>query len=304
LSSFFLAGLALPIPSTHFPFGTSVLDRSVPQVMGILNVTTDSFSDGGELLKDGRLALDLVIERARLMVEAGASMLDVGGESTRPGAQAVAEAEEADRVLPVIEALASRFDVVLSVDTSSPMIMQAAAERGAGLINDVRALTRPGALTTAAATGLPVCLMHMQGQPADMQDNPSYTHVLDDIAGFFTERLAACKSVGLPADRIILDPGFGFGKTFDNNLDLLGNLEHFAGFDLPLLVGMSRKRMLGTITGKSEKERLAAGLAAAVIAVMKGAWIVRTHDVGPTVDALKVCRALLQRSVTGKEEVN
>jgi dihydropteroate synthase len=267
--------------------------------MGILNVTADSFSDGGELLQDGCLALDRVLERARQMVEAGATILDVGGESTRPGSVAVPENEEADRVLPVIEALASRFDVVLSVDTSSSLIMRESAKLGAGLINDVRALTRPGALEAAAASGLPVCLMHMQGQPADMQDNPEYRQVVEDISAFFAARIAACRKAGLETHRIILDPGFGFGKTLANNLDLLANLEKFAGLQLPMLVGMSRKRMLGSITGKSEKERMAAGLAAAVVAVMKGAWIVRTHDVAPTVDALKVCQHLLNRNNAG-----
>jgi dihydropteroate synthase len=267
--------------------------------MGILNVTADSFSDGGELLKEGRLDLDSVLDRARHMVEAGATILDIGGESTRPGAEAVPENMEADRVLSVIEALASRFDVVLSVDTSSPMIMQAAAGLGAGLINDVRALSRPGALETAAVSGLPVCLMHMQGQPADMQDNPQYCHVIEDISAFFADRIVACQNAGLGLDRIILDPGFGFGKTLDNNLDLLAGLDSFAALQMPLLVGMSRKRMLGTITGRSERERMAAGLAAAVVAVMKGAWIVRTHDVAPTVDALKVCQHLLSRKDAG-----
>jgi dihydropteroate synthase len=271
----------------------------MPQVMGILNVTADSFSDGGELLHDGRPDLERILARASQMVDAGAAILDVGGESTRPGAIAVPETEEADRVLPVIEALASRFDVVLSVDTSSPLIMRESARLGAGLINDVRALARPGALEAAAGSGLPVCLMHMQGQPADMQDNPGYHHVVEDISAFFAARIAACRQAGLETHRIILDPGFGFGKTLDNNLDLLANLESFARFKLPLLVGMSRKRMLGSITGKSEKERMAAGLAAAVVAVMKGAWIVRTHDVAPTQDALQICRQLLTRKHAG-----
>ncbi len=280
---------------TQFHFGTRVLDRRVPQVMGILNITADSFSDGGELLDDGKPRLDLVLKRAESMIQAGATILDIGAESTRPGAVAVPESVEADRVLVVLEALSSRFDTILSVDTSSPSLMTQAAALGAGLINDVRALTRPGALQAATASGLPVCLMHMQGQPADMQENPVYRQVVDDIMAYLSARITACEKSGLSAQRLILDPGFGFGKTFGNNLELLDRLENFSVLKLPLLVGMSRKRMLGTITGKDEQERLAAGIAAAVIAVMKGAWIVRTHDVAPTVDALKVCHALLQR---------
>jgi dihydropteroate synthase len=277
-----------------FRFGTRELDLSIPHVMGILNVTPDSFSDGGELLQGGRPVLDLVLRRAEMMVQAGATLLDIGGESTRPGAGAVTESEELDRVAPVLAALAARFDVVLSVDTSSAGVIAASAQLGAGLINDVRALTRPGALQAAAATGLPVCLMHMQGDPRTMQVAPVYEDIVSDIIGYLRQRKAACVEAGIGAERLLIDPGFGFGKTLMHNLELLNAIERFSALECPVLVGLSRKRMLGTLTGKPEKERVSAGLAAAVVAVMKGARIVRTHDVSETVDALQVCRHLLQ----------
>ena len=289
-------GLKLKADWSHFRFGTRTVNLQVPRVMGILNITSDSFSDGGELLHDGKPLIDRILQRAEAMLQAGASFLDIGGESTRPGATFVAEAEEADRVLPVVEILAGRLDVVISVDTSSPLIMQESARLGAGLINDVRALTRKGALEAAVKTGLPVCLMHMQGQPENMQQNPGYLDVVEDIEKFFRERISACEQAGLVRQKLILDPGFGFGKTFDNNLDLLDSLQRFSVLQLPLLVGLSRKRMLGVITGKDEKHRQAAGLAAAVIAAMKGASIIRTHDVDATVDAMRVCEHLMGRA--------
>jgi dihydropteroate synthase len=260
--------------------------------MGILNITPDSFSDGGELLQQGKPALDLVLHRAEAMVQAGATLLDVGGESTRPGAAAVTESEELDRVAPVLEALAARFDAVLSVDTSSPGVMMETARLGAGLINDVRALTRPGAMQAAAASGLPVCLMHMQGDPRTMQAAPAYQDAASEIIAYLQERLAVCFKAGIGPERLLIDPGFGFGKTLTHNLELLNAIDRFSALECPVLVGLSRKRMLGALTGKSEKERVAAGLAAAVIAVMKGARIVRTHDVAETVDAMQVCRQL------------
>jgi dihydropteroate synthase len=282
-----------------FRFGSRELDLSVPHVMGILNITPDSFSDGGELLQQGKPALDLVLRRAESMVQAGASFLDVGGESTRPGAVAVSESEELDRIAPVLEALAARFDVVLSVDTSSASVMKATARLGAGLINDVRALSRPGALQAAATSGLPVCLMHMQGEPGTMQTAPSYQDVAHEVIGWLQQRISACTAAGLGRERLLVDPGFGFGKTLTHNLELLNAIERFSALECPVLVGLSRKRMLGMLTGKPEKERVAAGLAAAVIAVMKGACIVRTHDVPETVDALQVCTHLnFQRSAT------
>lgn len=274
-----------------FAFGSRVLDLAVPQVMGILNITPDSFSDGGELLQDGRPDLDGVVRRAEVMVLAGATMLDIGGESTRPGAMAVSPQQELDRVLPVLDAL-RQFSVVLSVDTSNPALMQVAAAHGAGLINDVRSLERPGALEAAAASGLPVCLMHRQGEPATMQDAPFYGDVVAEVCDYLQARVQACMAAGIARGHLLLDPGFGFGKTLEHNLRLLDGLEALQALELPVLVGLSRKRMLGALTGKPEKERVVAGVAAAVIAVMKGACIVRTHDVAATVDAMKVCQAL------------
>jgi dihydropteroate synthase len=261
-------------------------------VMGILNITPDSFSDGGELLQDGKPVLDLILRRAEDMVQAGAAFLDVGGESTRPGAAPVSASEELDRIGPVLEALAARFDVVLSVDTSSGSVMTACAKLGAGLINDVRALSRPGALQAAAAAGLPVCLMHMQGEPGTMQSGPVYDDVAGEIIAYLQQRAVVCAGAGIGPERILIDPGFGFGKTLTHNLGLLNAIGRFSALEWPVLVGLSRKRMLGAITGRAEKGRMAAGLAAAVIAVMKGACIVRTHDVAETVDALKVCKCL------------
>jgi dihydropteroate synthase len=277
-----------------FRFGNKVLNLAEPQVMGILNITPDSFSDGGELWQGGKPALDLVLRRAEGMVQAGATLLDIGGESTRPGAAQVTENEELDRVAPVVEALAARLDVVLSIDTSSAAVITACARMGAGLINDVRALTRPGALHAAAVTNLPVCLMHMQGEPGTMQAAPTYQDVVSEVMAYLQQRMEACTAAGLGRERVLLDPGFGFGKTLTHNLELLNVLERFSALKCPILIGLSRKRMLGILTGKPEKERVAAGLAAAVVAVMKGAHIVRTHDVAETVDALQVCRQLQQ----------
>lgn len=272
-----------------FKFGSRMLDLAVPRVMGILNVTPDSFSDGGELMSNGRADVDKIISRAERMVSAGVDFLDIGGESTRPGAVAVTEQEELERVAPVIEALAPRFDVVLSVDTSSPAVMTQCASLGAGLINDVRALARPGAVEAVARSGLPVCIMHIQGTPATMQEAPHYVDVVSEILEYLMSKVALYGEAGIGRDRIIVDPGFGFGKSLQHNLALLNKMDKFSSLDLPVLVGLSRKRMLGFITGKPEKERVAAGVAAAVIAVMKGACIVRTHDVPETIDALKVC---------------
>lgn len=276
-----------------FRFGRHVLDLALPHVMGILNITPDSFSDGGELLHGGKVALDKVIARAERMVNAGATLLDVGGESTRPGAAAISEDEELNRVAPVMEALAKRFDVVLSVDSSSAAVIAASADLGAGLINDVRALSRPGAMQAAVHSNLPVCLMHMQGEPGSMQNDPVYTDVVTEVLACLEARIGDCLNAGLTRERLLLDPGFGFGKTLTHNLELLNSLDAFGVLNLPVLVGLSRKRMLGVITGKSAQERVAAGVAAAVIAVLKGARIVRTHDVEPTVDAMKVCSQVL-----------
>jgi len=275
--------------------GNRVLDLSRPHVMGILNVTPDSFTDGGELLQGGRVAMTRVLERAEAMVAAGATVLDIGGESTRPGAAPVSEAEELDRVAPVVEALAARIDVVLSVDTSNPAVIGTCALLGAGLINDVRALARPGAMAAAAASGLPVCLMHLRGEPGTMQLAPHYQDVVAEVIAELQSRVAACTGAGIARERLLVDPGIGFGKTLEHNLVLLNNIQRFSALELPVLVGLSRKSMLGALTGKPVCERMAAGIAAAVIAMMKGACIIRTHDVGATVDAVKVFGAVLGR---------
>lgn len=259
------------------------LDLSVPRVMGILNVTPDSFSDGGRFV-----ALDDALRQAERMVEDGADLLDVGGESTRPGAAAVGLDEELARVIPVIERLRAGFDVPLSIDTSKPEVMRAAVAAGAAMVNDVSALGAPGALQTAAALGVPTCLMHMQGEPRTMQTAPQYGDVVADIIEYLARRIAACEAAGLPRERLLVDPGFGFGKTLAHNLTLLRRLGEFAQLGTPLLVGISRKSMLGAVTGRPVAERLPASLAAAVLAVERGARIVRVHDVGPTVDAIRL----------------
>ena len=278
-------------------FGSRTLDLSVPQVMGILNITPDSFSDGGELWNGGQLRLEAVIDRASAMVSAGATLLDIGGESTRPGAATVSSQQELQRVLPVLEALKTRFDVVLSVDTSNPQLMLAASAAGAGLINDVRALCEPGALAAAASAGLPVCLMHMQGMPTTMQKKPAYTDVVEEVSGFLRLRIKACKNSGVGP--LLIDPGFGFGKTLSHNLALLARLRELQALQLPILVGLSRKRMLGDIVGRPEKAREAAGIAAAVLAMQNGACIIRTHDVAGMVDAVKVWHAVLLQERAG-----
>lgn len=276
-----------------FQFGSKAVDLSLPQVMGILNITPDSFSDGGELFSSGKPQLDKVVDRAAAMVAAGARFLDIGGESTRPGAQLVSAQEEMDRVLPVLTALRERFDLVLSVDTSNASVMAQAAEHGAGLINDIRALAQPGALAAASNSGLAICLMHMQGQPDTMQQSPHYINVVQEVSDFLRERMLACASAGIAKERLLVDPGFGFGKMLEHNMQLLNRLEELQSLQLPLLVGLSRKRMLGTITGKPEKAREVAGVAAATIAMTKGARIIRTHDVDATMDAVKVYSAML-----------
>lgn len=257
--------------------------------MGVLNVTPDSFSDGGDYLD-----LAAALSRAELMVEQGAAIIDVGGESTRPGAAPVGAQDEIRRVVPVIAAIAARLPVPVSVDTSKPEVMRAAVAAGAGLINDVRALRRPGALEAAADLGVPVCLMHMQGEPDTMQQGPAYGDLVAEVAAFLSARMAACMAAGIPAGRILLDPGFGFGKTLTHNLTLLARLRDIAALGPPLLVGLSRKSMLGAITGRPVTERLAGSLAAALLAVERGAVLVRAHDVAETVDALAVAAALHQ----------
>lgn len=264
-----------------------ILDLGKPCVMGILNVTPDSFSDGGKFLQT-----DAAVNQALQMVEDGAAIVDVGGESTRPGAPAVSVQEELDRVIPVIDALTARLDIPLSIDTSKPEVMAAAVEAGAGLINDVNALRAEGALQQAAKLKVPVCLMHMQGQPQTMQQAPHYASVVDEVKAFLEERIAACLRQGIPEAHILIDPGFGFGKTLDHNLQLLRQLRELCQLGRPLLVGLSRKSMLGTLTGRAPEQRVAASVAAAILAVEQGASIVRVHDVAETVDALKILDAV------------
>ena len=262
--------------------------------MGVLNITPDSFSDGGQLYRAGAADLDAVLHRAEAMVAAGASLLDIGGESTRPGADPVPENEELARVVPVVEALAGRVDAMLSVDSSSPAVMRAAASAGAHLINDVRALRRPGALEAAAASGLPVCLMHMQGSPETMQADPRYRDVVAAVEAFLRERVAACRAAGIEADSILLDPGFGFGKTVAHNLALMAALPRLAALGHPLLVGLSRKSLIAKLLRRPIDERLPASLALAVLAAERGARIIRAHDVVETADALAMVAALAE----------
>jgi len=260
--------------------------------MGVINTTPDSFADGGTLYRSARLDLDLALSRARSMVAEGAAILDIGGESTRPGAAAIGIDEEMDRVLPLLERIVAELDVVVSVDTSSPRLMTAAAALGAGLLNDVRALGREGALKAAAATGLPVCLMHMRGEPDTMQRGPSYADVVAEVEAFLRERVAACEAAGFTRQRLLLDPGFGFGKTVQHNLQLLDGLPRLAGLGLPLLVGLSRKSMIQQLIGRPVAERLPASLGLAVLAAERGAAIIRTHDVAATADAVAMWTAL------------
>ena len=262
--------------------------------MGVINTTPDSFSDGGTLYRGGQLDSELGLRRAAEMVAAGAAILDIGGESTRPGAAAVSLQEEMDRVLPLVEIIAAQLDVVISVDTSSPELMLAAASVGAGMLNDVRALQLPGALQAASATGLPVCLMHMQGVPKGMQLAPDYVDVVAQVSEFLGQRVAACESAGITSDKLLLDPGFGFGKTVAHNLQLLRDLELLVQLGLPVLVGLSRKSMIGKLLGRDVNQRLPASLALAVLAVERGASIIRTHDVEATADAVAMAVAVYQ----------
>ena len=269
--------------------GSRSLSLERPVIMGILNVTPDSFSDGGRYS-----TLHAALRQAERMCQEGARMIDIGAESTRPGAAPVSVQEELDRLLPVVEAVAREIDIVISVDTSTPEAMAGAAALGAGFINDVRALQRPGALVAAAATSLPICLMHMQGDPSTMQRRPHYDDVFAELDAFFDERIAACVDAGIDASRLVIDPGFGFGKTLEHNVALLKGLAGFRRFG-PVLAGLSRKSMLGALLGGAPvDQRLYAGLAAATISVINGASIVRVHDVKATADALVIATAVLQ----------
>jgi dihydropteroate synthase len=267
---------------------TLILDRS--HVMGILNVTPDSFSDGGKFTH-----LDAALKQAEKMVNTGVSFIDIGGESTRPGAPEVELQQELDRVLPIIEAIHQRFDTWISIDTSKPVVMEEAVKAGADLINDVRALQEPNALKVAATANVPVCLMHMQGQPRTMQANPIYNDLFVDVSAFLEERILACQSVGIAKDKLILDPGFGFGKTLAHNYQLLANLERFHQLGLPILAGMSRKSMIFKLLDIEPKQAVSGSLACASIAAMKGAQIIRVHDFEQTMDIVKVCQATLEQ---------
>ena len=267
-----------------------LLDLSLPQVMGILNTTPDSFSDGGVFF-----ARDAAIDRARQMFREGAAIIDVGGESTRPGAQPVSLQEELDRVIPVIEALHAELPVVISIDTSKPEVMQEAVRAGAGMINDVYALRQEGAMAVAADCNVPVCLMHMKGEPRTMQKRPSYDDVVEEVKSFLLSRVEVCLEAGICREQLLVDPGFGFGKSLQHNLQLLNRLPDIAALELPVLVGISRKSMLSVLLDERPVEgRLYGGIAAATVALWQGASIVRVHDVAPTVDALKITAAVKQ----------
>jgi dihydropteroate synthase len=266
---------------------TRTLDLAEPCVMGVLNVTPDSFSDGGR-----HFERDSAIAAGLRMVEEGAAIVDVGGESTRPGAALVSIQEELDRVVPVLEALAARAPVVLSVDTSKPEVITAALQAGAHMVNDVRALQLPGALAAAVAGQAAVCVMHMRGEPATMQQSPHYDDVVGEVHSFLARRVAACHDAGIPAESICVDPGIGFGKDYSHNLALLQNLRRFTDLGAPLLLGVSRKSLIGIMTGRPAQERLAGSVALAALAVRAGVAIVRAHDVAATVDAVKVAAAL------------
>ncbi len=272
----------------HFICGKFQLDLTTPHVMGIVNVTPDSFSDGGKFA-----ATNLAIEHALKLVQEGADILDIGGESTRPNATPVSLQEELDRVIPVIEGLSGQVNIPLSIDTYKPQVMLAAIQAGASIINDVCALQEDGALEIVANSNVGVCLMHMQGTPQTMQDNPQYNDVVNEVKTFLKARLQASIHAGVGASSIVLDPGFGFGKTREHNITLIQRLESFADLGQPLLVGLSRKSVLGQVTGNDVDARLYASIAASVISAMKGAKILRVHDVKATVEALKVVSAII-----------
>jgi dihydropteroate synthase len=269
--------------------GRYTLDLTRPLIMGVVNVTPDSFSDGGRYSET-----DLAVAHARKLIDEGADILDIGGESTRPGALPVTPEQERDRVLPVLEALAGG-PVPISVDTRTPALMRAALATGASMINDISALEAAAALAIVARSDAAVCLMHKQGDPQTMQDNPVYGEVVGEVAAYLQSRIAACTAAGISKDRIVIDPGFGFGKTLEHNLELLRGLADIASLGAPVLAGLSRKGMLGRITGRSVDERVHASVAAALIAVQNGARIVRVHDVAATRDALRVWCAVTSR---------
>ena len=268
--------------------GNKKLDLSRPVIMGILNTTRDSFSDGGNYFKDGKLDIDSALCRAEQMLAEGAAIIDVGGESTRPGADVVSLTEELDRVVPVVAAIKKHFDPIISVDTSSPVVMREAAAVGANMINDVRALQQPQAIETVAELRLPVCLMHMQGDPQTMQHNPHYDDVVVEVKNFLQQRAQACIDGGIAAGAIMIDPGFGFGKTLQHNIELLQQLSQLHTLGYPLLVGMSRKSMIDKWLHRPLDQRLPGSLALALLATQRGANIIRVHDVAATHDVLRI----------------
>lgn len=278
---------ASPVFVLNLQLQDRLLDLSTPRVMGVLNLTSDSFSDGGRFLER-----DVAVAHAHRMVEEGADFIDVGGESTRPGALPVSEQEELDRVIPVIERLRGQVDAVISIDTMKPAVMRAACAAGAQLINDVNALRVEGALAAARDAGAAVCLMHMQGEPRTMQQAPSYRDAVAEVGAFLVDRAQLCIEAGIARSSLVLDPGFGFGKTLEHNLALLARLPELARQGFPVLVGLSRKSMFGQLCGATVEHRLPASLAAATVAVLGGAAIVRAHDVRETHDAVRVAAAI------------
>lgn len=280
--------------SSRLLCGDRELDLSRTQIMGVLNVTPDSFSDGGRFNQP-----EAALRHVEQMCAAGAALIDVGGESTRPGASPVSVQQELDRVVPMVEAIRARFDVVVSVDTSTPDVMRESALAGAGIVNDIRALTRPGALQAVADAGVAVCLMHMQGDPQSMQQAPRYDSVLDEVNGFLESRVQACLDAGIGRQLLTLDPGFGFGKTLQHNLQLFAGMERLQPLDLPILVGVSRKSMIGQVLDRPVDQRLFGGLALATLAAAKGARIIRTHDVAQTLDAVRMVDAVRLASSSG-----
>ena len=276
--------------------GGRPLNLDSPVVMGVLNVTPDSFSDGGDYFDPS-----LAVARGISMVNDGAAIIDLGGESTRPGAEPVSIQQELDRVLPVLAALVAEVEVPISVDTRHAEVMTAAIDAGAGMINDVNALRGPGAMSAVRQSSVAVCLMHMHANPETMQDNPQYSDPVQEICDFLTDRVSATEAAGIDRQRLVLDPGFGFGKTLDHNLQLLAQLGKFSRLGLPLLVGLSRKSMIGEILGVSASQRLYGSVAAAVLAVERGAQIVRCHDVAETCQALKVVSAISEKNLGRKQ---
>ncbi len=293
--SVFAGRFALGALSIDGAFAQMVLEFTRPQVMGILNVTPDSFSEGGRYA-----LLDAALRRAEQMIVEGVDIIDVGGESTRPGAQFVAESDEIERVVPLIEAIVARFDTPVSVDTSKSVVITAAVAAGAAMINDVRALREEGALVAAVQAAVPICLMHMQGEPRTMQSAPVYNNVVEDVMIFLQKRIDACVEAGIPRKKLLIDPGFGFGKNLKHNLGLLKELNRFKVLGVPLLVGVSRKSMIGMILDKDVDERLYGSLAAVALALWQGATVIRVHDVAETVDVVKLCHAVMNEGVAAQ----